>query len=91
MHFTGLIAYLGRALGVRTKRFALVIDDGIVKHVAVDEGIDNLDATSVESICEVIKQSQPFKPPELNGATIGGSLVAGVLLVLLLLELGTNL
>ena len=32
----GLIGYLGRALGVRSKRFALVIDNGIVQYKAVD-------------------------------------------------------
>ena len=36
----GLIGYLGRALGVRSKRFALVLQDGVVKYKAVDEGSD---------------------------------------------------
>ena len=35
----GLIAYLGKELGVRSKRFALLLEDGVVQHVAVDEGV----------------------------------------------------
>ena len=90
MRATGLIAYLGREFGVRTKRFALVIEDGIIKKVAVDEGVDNLDATSVESIISYLKSSQPMKAPEINAATVGGALVAGLALVLVFQELMTN-
>ena len=35
----GLIAYLGKELGVRSKRFALLLEDGVVQHIAVDEGV----------------------------------------------------
>ena len=86
----GLIAYLGREFGVRTKRFALVVEDGIIKKVAVDEGVDNLDATSVESMIGYLRANQPMKAPEINGATVGGALVAGLALVLVVMELATN-
>ena len=86
----GLIAYLGREFGVRTKRFALVIEDGIIKKVAVDEGVNNLDATSVEAITAYLRASQPMKAPEVNPTTVGGALVAGFALVLVFMELMTN-
>lgn len=51
----GMIAYLGRDLGIRSKRFALVLEDGVAKHVAVDEGSELLEDTSADKllvICE---------------------------------------
>ena len=51
----GLIGYLGRALGVRSKRFALVVDDGVVKYKAVDEGSDALENTSAEAVIKYLK------------------------------------
>lgn len=75
---------------MRTKRFALVIEDGIIKKVAIDEGVNNLDATSVESITAYLRSSQPMQAPEINAATVGGALVAGLALVLLFQEAMTN-
>ena len=43
-------AFIQLNSGVRCKRFAIVADDGIVTHVAVDNGTIDLDTTSVESI-----------------------------------------
>ena len=53
----GLIGYLGRALGVRSKRFALVIDNGVVQYKAVDEGSDTLDVTSAENVIKYLEES----------------------------------
>lgn len=46
----GMIAYLGRELGVRSKRFALLVEKGVVLHVAVDEGSIELSDTSAETL-----------------------------------------
>jgi len=88
----GLIAYLGRALGVRTKRFALVVEDGQIKHVAVDEGSDLLDTTSAETILEVLKPSVvPSIDLDLDPkAALGLGLGALVVGYLFLQELATN-
>jgi peroxiredoxin len=51
----GLIGYLGRALGVRSKRFALVLQDGVVKYKAVDEGSDKLVGTSAEAVLKFVR------------------------------------
>ena len=34
----GMIAYLGREMGIRSKRFAMLVENDVVKYVAVDEG-----------------------------------------------------
>merc|ERR1719321_2555135 len=50
--------------GVRSQRFALVVEDGVVQHVAVDPGTMELNATSAESILAVLKpqKSKPRAP-----------------------------
>lgn len=50
----GMIGYLGRDLGIRSKRFAVVVEGGMVRHVAVDEGSTELESTSAEAILEVV-------------------------------------
>ena len=45
-----MIAYLGKEMGVRSKRFALIVDDGIVKHSAVDAGSEDLQQTTAEEV-----------------------------------------
>ena len=52
----GMIAYMGRDLGIRSKRFAMVVEDGVVKHVACDEGTELLDTTSAEAILKVVQK-----------------------------------
>jgi len=51
--------------GIRSKRFALVVEEGRVAHVAVDEGETDLDATSAESILAWLEErgraSRPSK------------------------------
>lgn len=42
----------GWGMGVRSKRFAMVVDNGVVKHLAIDES--GLDKTSAESILAVL-------------------------------------
>ncbi|KAJ8607112.1 hypothetical protein CTAYLR_009161 [Chrysophaeum taylorii] len=50
----GLREDMGFGIGVRTSRFALVLDDGIVTHVATDPGMNVCNATSAEKILEFI-------------------------------------
>ncbi len=38
----------GAGLGLRCKRFAMIVEDGVVRHIAVDES--GLDATSAEKV-----------------------------------------
>lgn len=50
----GLAADMGFGMGTRAKRFTLLLDEGVVKHVAVDEGMEELSNTSAEAIGEVL-------------------------------------
>lgn len=74
----GLIGYLGRALGVRSKRFALVVENGVVEYKAVDEGSDALSATSAESIVAYLKRGSMGSP--LDG--VPPTLIAGAVAAL---------
>ena len=58
----GLIGYLGRALGVRSKRFALVVEDGVVTYKAVDQGSDELAETSAENVMQWLDNNQSLLP-----------------------------
>jgi len=50
----GLVDDLGFGMGERSNRFAVLAEDGKVKHVAMDEGMDTLDSTSVDAINKVL-------------------------------------
>ena len=41
----GLVDDMGFGLGLRSKRFALVVEDGVVAHVATDPGMDEMRET----------------------------------------------
>ena len=41
--------------GMRSQRFAIVADNGVVQHIAIDDGSIDLDATSAESILAFLK------------------------------------
>jgi peroxiredoxin len=43
----------GGGLGTRSKRYAMVVDDGVVKHVAVEEP-GKFDVSAAEKILEVL-------------------------------------
>jgi len=54
----GLVDDMGFGLGVRSQRFVLVLEDGVVKHVAVDEGSSDLKSTSAEATIEYLQQTR---------------------------------
>ena len=45
-----LTFFSGFGLGTRSKRFALVAKDGVVKHLAVEASPGELDVSSAESV-----------------------------------------
>ena len=60
--------------GLRSKRFAMVLNDGVVEHLAVDAGETEMDATSAESLMAVLKPSaKPVLSPEEGGAPVEDS------------------
>jgi len=50
----GLVDDLGFGMGERANRFAVLAEDGLVRHVAMDEGMDDLDNTSVDALNAVL-------------------------------------
>lgn len=51
----GMIAYLGKELGIRSKRFAMLVEDGVVRHVTVDKGSVAFEETPADMLL-----SSPF-------------------------------
>jgi peroxiredoxin len=54
----GLVDDLGFGMGERSNRFALLAENGVVKHMAVDEGMNTLDASSVDAVNKVLDYYQ---------------------------------
>jgi len=74
---------MGFGVGVRTQRFALICEDGVVTHVAVDPGMNVCDSTSAQSLLAVIA---PDLVPTKNAAN--PALAAGIGLSVLVAGLG---
>ena len=47
----------GIGLGVRSKRYAMLVDDGVVKMLNVDEAPPSHDKSSAETLCSMIDRS----------------------------------
>ena len=45
--------------GLRSKRFAMVVDGGVVKHLAIDDGRDQLCSTSAKATLAYLEQISP--------------------------------
>ena len=56
----GLSEDMGFGVGVRSKRFALVLDNGIVTDVLLDEGMDQCSATSSSSVLKLLRQKAGY-------------------------------
>ncbi|MDX1710381.1 MAG: peroxiredoxin [Rhodovibrionaceae bacterium] len=44
----------GAGLGTRSKRFAMVVEDGVVKHVAVEDAPGGMEVSSAEKVLEAL-------------------------------------
>ena len=75
----GLVEDMGFGMGARSKRFSLVVEDGVVSHVAVDEGLHTLDATSAESLVRLLKPAGADLDFELGNDQAVGAALVGVL------------
>ena len=42
------ILSLGFGMGIRSKRFAMILEDGLVKHLEIDDGMDEHFETKYE-------------------------------------------
>lgn len=44
----------GGGLGLRSKRYAMVVDDGVVKHVAVEDAPSNITVSAADSVLQAL-------------------------------------
>jgi glutaredoxin/glutathione-dependent peroxiredoxin len=83
----GLAADMGFGVGIRSKRFALVVENGKVTNVQVDEGMDNCSMTSAKSVIQMITPAAVEEGGESDTGSLvvvgGAALVAGLLAFML--------
>jgi len=75
----GLVDDMGFGLGLRSKRFVVIAEAGVVKHVLVDEGSESLKATSAE---EVVQLLSPQPVAVSDGDEVSPAALAGGALLL---------
>ena len=76
----GLASDMGYGLDLRSKRFALVVEDAQIQYVAVDEGMDSLQATSAQALIRYLDPRAAAKA-EANGKILGGVAVFAALVI----------
>jgi peroxiredoxin len=85
----GLADDMGFGVGVRSKRFAMVLDTGVVTHLLTDEGMDECSATAAANLLSVLTPP----PDEVEGeemgemVLVGGAVAVGAALLLALSSL----
>ena len=76
----GLSAEMGDSLGTRSKRFALIVNDGLIEYVAVDDGLESLRSTSAEALLRNLDPEYGQKGA-LSPAAVGAAGVLAAALV----------
>ena len=76
----GLQADMGEDLSMRSKRFALIVEDEIIQYVAVDEGRDLLSSTSAEALLRYLDPTYDTGK-EISPVAIGAAGVLAAALV----------
>lgn len=81
----GLVDDMGFGLGLRSKRFVIIAEDGVVRNVLTDAGSNELKSTSAEAVVKLLTP-EPESPPAVAdevdpaaAATLGVLAVAGLL------------
>jgi glutaredoxin/glutathione-dependent peroxiredoxin len=73
----GLADDMGFGVGVRSKRFALVLQDGKVEHLVVDEGLNDYSCTSAEAVLKLVAPPAALQEEE-GGMGVGVGAVAAI-------------
>ena len=83
----GLAEDMGYGYGVRSKRFVMIVQNGVVKHVSVDEGVD-----SFKVIKKLVKKEKPAGEGGLSTIIEAGisARVAGGALIIVALAFTLN-
>jgi len=79
----GLAEDMGFGIGMRSKRFALLLEDGTVKQVFTDEGMEDCSATSADAMVTALGGAE-VQDEEANPAILAG-IAGGLLLTFFLL------
>jgi peroxiredoxin len=66
----GLAEDMGFGVGIRSKRFALVVQDGVVTHLETDEGMDDCVNSSAENLIKVLTPEEEMVEEDVNPNTI---------------------
>jgi glutaredoxin/glutathione-dependent peroxiredoxin len=79
----GLADDMGFGVGIRSKRFAMITDNGVVQTLLTDEGMDDCSATSAANVIKVLSPESVTSDSaiEIDGKVILG--VAGGIVALL--------
>jgi hypothetical protein len=83
----GLAEDMGFGVGVRSKRFAMVVNDGVVSTLLTDEGMDDCDQTSAQNLLRVIR---PETSVESSDGDVSSLLMGGAAVVVLGLLFAMN-
>jgi glutaredoxin/glutathione-dependent peroxiredoxin len=86
----GLSEDMGFGVGIRAKRFALVLEDGTVTDALTDEGLDECSATSAQSVLKMLKQKAGLSTGDDEG-NVDISQVGVILAVIALIGLASSL
>ena len=68
----GLAEDMGFGFDVRSKRFVIVAEDGVVSSLFTDEGMDDCSATKAENVIEALSPKDVGEEMELSPAALGG-------------------
>jgi uncharacterized membrane protein len=74
----GLADDMGFGIGVRSKRFAMITDNGVVSALLTDEGMDDCKATSVENVIKLLTP-EPVPGSSDGAIEIDGKIIVGVI------------
>jgi glutaredoxin/glutathione-dependent peroxiredoxin len=86
----GLAEDMGFGVGVRTKRFAMVVNDGSVSTLLTDEGLNDCNQTSAQNLLRVIQPDRSVEPGDGNAVALALLSAVAVLALSLLLSINTG-
>ena len=75
----GLVEDMGYGMGVRSKRFVMILEDGVVKRIETDEGMDTCQNTRADNIVKIL--SPEGTVVEGDGADMGAVVGLGAILL----------
>ena len=88
VHQLGLVEDMGYGIGVRSKRFVMILEDGIVKRIETDEGMDSCENTRADNIIKILTPEGTAL--DRDGANVGVIGLGTILVVGAAIAFGMN-